>query len=92
MRVIIRGNWAHYAGTDYCDALGIYDSLADAELDALAYAWDHFEEEEGSYNEDTDEYEGEGPDYYVEEYDPEEHDCHRVGGGSFADEFEWMEK
>lgn len=91
MRVIIRGNWAHYVGTDYCDALGIYDNLEDARQEAEDYAWDHFEEDPDSYGDDG-EYEGEGPDYYIEEYDPEIHDMHRSGGGSFEDDFAFMEK
>ncbi len=86
MRVIIRGNWANYIGTDYCDALGIYDTLDDAGSDAESYAWDKYEEPE-----DEDGIEDEGPDYYTEEYNPEAHDMLRAGGGSFADDFERME-
>jgi hypothetical protein len=87
MRVIIQGNWAPYVGTDYCDALGIYDSLEAAETDAHCYAWERWEapEEESGL-------EDEGPDYWVEEYDPYKHDMLRVGGNSFAEEFEAMEK
>jgi hypothetical protein len=91
MRVIIRGNWANYVGTDYCDALGVYDKLDDAWDDAATYAWDRFEGDDEDYDEEG-EYHGEGPDYYIEEYDPKVHDGHRAGGGSFADEFERMEK
>lgn len=89
MRVIIRGNWARYVGTDYCDALGIYDSLEDAQSDAEEYAWNIWEDDEDDYEDG--EYVGEGPDYYVEEYDPEVHDGHKSGGGSFEYIFERWE-
>lgn len=90
MRVIIRGNWAPHVGTDYCDALGIYDNLEQAREHALDYAW-NFWEDDDNYNEETGEYEGEGPDYYIEEYDPETHDMHKAGGGSFEENFKHME-
>lgn len=97
MRVMIRGNWANYVGTDYCNVLGVYpdctDPTTDKEVqrDAETYAWDCFEPDDDDY--DGDEYCGEGPDYYVEEYDPSEdgHDMYRAGGGSFEDEFERLE-
>jgi hypothetical protein len=73
-------------GTDYCDALGTYDSLAAAEDDAMTYAWDHWEEPEES------DFEDEGPDYFIEEYDPEKHDRLKAGGGSFEGEFAHWEK
>lgn len=85
MRVIIRGSWARYVGTDYCDALGVFDSLHDAGEAAEEYAWNIFEEDPDDYEDG--EYVGEGPDYYVEEYNPDEHDGHRAGGGSFEDDF-----
>lgn len=85
MRVIIRGNWAPYVGTDYCEALGIYDSLEAAGHDAQTRA-------EESWEPDEDGFDDEGPDYWVEEYNPDVHDMLRAGGGSFADEFERMEK
>ena len=87
VKVIIQGSWAHYVGTDYCDALGIYNKLEDAWEDAKTYAWDRFEEDPEDYNEDTGEYEGEGPDYTIKEYNPEEHDMLRAGVGSFEDDF-----
>ena len=83
MRVIIQGNWAPYVGTDYCDALGVYESLEAAQEDARTYAeerWEAPDEEEGGL-------EDEGPDYWVEEYDPDIHDMLRGGGGSFAADF-----
>ena len=40
VKVIIRGNWAPYVGTDYCEALGVYDTLEEARADAEQYAWD----------------------------------------------------
>lgn len=91
MRVIIRGNWAPYVGTDYCEALGIFDSLEDAARDADDRAWETWDDDDNT-NEETGEYEGEGPDYWTEEYDPEKHDMHRAGDDSFEDEFQQMEK
>lgn len=92
MRVIIKGNSARYVETDYCDALGIFDDVESKDCQEAAndYAWNNWEDDEEDYDEDG-EYVGEDPDYYVEEYDPEKHDMHRSGGGSFADEFERME-
>ncbi len=91
MRVIIRGNWAPCVGTDYCDALGIYDSLEAAAQDADDHAWETWEDDDNT-DPETGEYEGEGPDYWTEEYDSEKHDMHKSGGGSFEDEFAWHEK
>lgn len=90
MKVMVRGNWANYVGTDYCHALGIYDNLEDAEQDAATLAWDCFEEEPEDTDEETGEYHGEGPDYWVEEYDPAVHEGLRVGGGSFTNDFASM--
>lgn len=81
MKVIIKGNWAPYVGTDYCEALGIFDNLEDAQEAAADYAWDRWQPQD-----DTD-IEDEGPDYYVEEYNPAEHDMLRAGGGSFEGDF-----
>jgi hypothetical protein len=86
MRVIIRGNWGPYVGPDYCDVLGIYDSLEDAVQDAEDYAYDVWEPDEDS------DFEDEGPEYWIEEYDQEKHDNLRAGGGSFLPEFEAIEK
>lgn len=83
MKVIIKGNWAPYVGTDYCEALGIFDSLEEAQDAAQDYAWDRWE---GCYD-DCDGIEDEGPGYYVEEYNPAEHDMLRAGGGSFDGDF-----
>ena len=88
VKVIIRGNWANYVGTNYCDALGIYNNLDEAWGDADTYAWDRFEPDDEDY--DDGEYVGEGPDYWIEEYDPTVHDDYRAGGGSFEDEFSRM--
>lgn len=84
MRVIIKGTWAPYVGTDYCDALGTYDSLEspDALAAAADFAWDIWEPD------DEDGFEDEGPDYHLEEYDPDKHDMQRSGGGSFLTDFE----
>lgn len=87
VKVIIRGNWAPYVGTDYCDALGIYDSLDDAQDDALDYAYSNWEPEE----EEDSELEDENPEYWIEEYNPDVHDELKAGGGSFKKDFEGME-
>jgi hypothetical protein len=83
MRVMILGNWAPYIGTDYCEALGIYDSLEEAQYDAEIRAWETWEPDEDEDIED------EGPDFWVEEYDPDKHDMLMAGvlNGSFADTF-----
>lgn len=85
MRVIIQGSWNNYVGSEYTDALGEFESLYSPECQNAAadYAWDIW-----STDREDDEYLDEGPDYYVEEYDPEKHDCLRAGGGSFADDFD----
>ena len=75
-------------GSDYCDALGINDSVEEANDDGYAYACDRWE---GPEDEEESGIEDEGPDFYLEEYDPAKHDMLRAGGGSFADEFERME-
>jgi len=82
MRVIVRGMWAPYVGTDYCEALGIFDSLDEAEPHASDLAHDRWEPDEEDNG-----IEDEGPEYWVEEYDPEKHDGYRAGGGSFEDDF-----
>jgi hypothetical protein len=85
MKVLIRSNWGPFIGTDYVEALGIYDSLEQAREDAEVYAMDKWEpDEEDSGIED------EGPDVVVEEYNPLTHDDERAGGGSFADDFARM--
>lgn len=81
MRVIIQGNWSNCVGTDYCYALGIYNSLEDSNSDAECYALEHWEPDLEEDEED------EGPDFWVEEYDPEVHDMLRAGGGSFQEDF-----
>ena len=91
MRVIIRGNWSDCVGTDYCDALGVYDDLIKATPDAQEYAWNLWEPQEQELDEGETEFEDEGPDYWLEEYDASVHDMYKAGGGSFADEFERME-
>lgn len=85
MKVIIRGSWSDCVGTDYCDALGIFNSLEEAQDAAADYAWDCWQPQEQD-DEDT-AFEDGGPDYYVEEYNPAEHDMLRAGGGSFVDDF-----
>ena len=95
-RIIIRGHWSDCVGTDYCEALGIYEVDANGEPckeawdDACQYAWEKWEPQDPD-----DEWEGEiepeGPDYYIEVYDPEKHDCKRAGGGSFEADFAYME-
>lgn len=86
VKVIILGNWAPYVGTDYCEALGIYPSLDAARLDAETRAWETWEGEE----DEESGLEDEGPDFWIEEYDPEKHDMLKVGGGTFEDDFSRM--
>lgn len=84
MKVIIKGHWSDCVGTDYCEALGVYDSLEAAQSDADSKAWDMWEPQD----DDNDGFEV-TPDYYIEEYIPGEngHDMLRAGGGSFEDDF-----
>lgn len=84
MKVIILGNWSNCSGTDYCAALGNFDSLKAAEQAAMDYAWSTFEN--GEEDEDS-LFEYDGPDYYIEEYNPEKHDMLKAGGGSHEDDF-----
>jgi hypothetical protein len=93
MRVIIRGNWANFVGTDYCDVLGIYDDLDGAADDARDYAYDTWEPQSQDCDEQESgiEFEDGGPDYWLEEYDASVHDDYRAGGGSFMEEFERIE-
>lgn len=84
IKVVILGSWAPYVGADYCDALGVYDDIEEAWPDASDYAWDRWEPGEM----DEDGFEDEGPYYTVEEYNPEQHDMLRAGGGSFQDDFD----
>lgn len=87
---IILGHWSDCVGTDYCDALGWYTSEGEALEDAADYARDRWEPQE-PYNED-DEFSDEGPDYYIEVYNPDKHDMLRAGGGTFQEEFNlWKE-
>lgn len=93
IKVVILGSWASYVGTDYCDALGIYPDLKAAREDAKDYAWnrwepDEQEDEEGNWTYSIED--DEGPDYFIEEYDPEKHDMLKAGGGTFEDEFAQM--
>lgn len=90
IKVVILGNWASCVGTDYCDALGTYPSLEDAWGDAKDYAWNRWEPDEPEDGEDYNVLDDEGPDYSIEEYDPEKHDMLKAGGGSFEDEFRRM--
>ena len=88
--VVIRGNWAPYVGTDYCHALGVYPSISDNACleDAHLFAQETWEgPEEG---EEEDGIMSEGPEYWVEAYDPDTHDMLRGGGGSFEEDFAKM--
>ncbi|RYF48005.1 MAG: hypothetical protein EOO38_11025 [Cytophagaceae bacterium] len=89
MRVIFWSHWhSNSNGTDYYEALGHYDSLAEAEQDAYTAACDRYEYPS---EEDQEEWgvEDEGPDVVVYDYDekPDYYDGHRCGGGSFEDDF-----
>jgi len=91
-RIVIRGDWSDCVGTDYCEALGIYEvddkggPCNDAWDDAAQVAWDKWEPQNP-----VDVWEDEGPDYYIEVYDPEKHNMLRGGGGSFETDFIFIE-
>jgi hypothetical protein len=73
MRVMILGNWSNCVGTDYCNYLGEYDNLRQAEGDAKTLAWETWEP--------RDDDDDEGPDFWLEEYDSNLHDKLKAGGG-----------
>ena len=92
-----------YAGMDGYDALVMPDDATEDEIQQEAYymavehaeSYGYYPSDEGddSYCED-DEDDGwnsdkvsEGIEGYAEPYDPEVHDMHRSGGGSFEDDF-----
>lgn len=101
-KIILRGS-SICVGTDFAEPIVVPDDTTDEELDRMA--WDasvdnaemygHYpnefrpddrdltEEEEDSYGD---------IDYYWEEYNGDEHDGYRCGGGSFEDEFERLMK
>ena len=79
MHVMIRGNWSNCVGTDYCDYLGEYDSLEQAQGDGESAAWNTWEPQE----DDDSGFEDEGPDYWLEEYNPDAHDGLKAGGESW---------
>lgn len=94
MRVIIKGA-GPTIGMDYCDALGIYDTLQQAEEDGFQYAVQHLESYGYDYDpEGEDDYETvtSEVDFELVEYDPEKHDMLKAGGGSFEGEFARMER
>lgn len=91
MRVIIRSHWhPNSNGTEYTEALGIYDDIRSAESDGFDYAMDKYEEPSEEEQEDNG-FEDEGPDVVLEEYDPDKHDGQKAGGGSFEDDFKEFE-
>jgi len=92
MRVMMWSHWhPNSNGTDYWEALGLYDDLGkEAQEDAHQVANDRYEWPSEEEQEESG-IETEGPDVMLEEYDPEKHDMLKAGGGSFADEFERLE-
>ena len=81
MHVMILGSWSDCVGTDYCEYLGEYDSLEQAEGDANTRAWETWEPQNDE--EEDDGFDEEDPNYWIEEYDPEKHDMLKAGGGSW---------
>lgn len=95
-KIIIRGS-GKTVGTDFAEALLVPDNTSDEEItqyafdtsveNAQMYGWDLVDD----YSTDEDTYENEVTsdelEYYWEDYDPEEHDSHRAGGGSFEYDF-----
>jgi hypothetical protein len=93
-----------YAGMDGYEALSMPDDATEEEIQEEAHymALDHAEsygyyppdcdydeeDEEDTWNSDkiSDNIEG-----YAELYDPEKHDMHRAGGGSFQLDFDWYD-
>lgn len=87
--------WSHWHpnsnGSDYWEALGFYEEheVETRTADAQQAAWDRYEEPTQE-EQDEDGMEDCGPEYLVEEYDPDKHDNLKSGGGSFQDEFDRM--
>lgn len=87
MRVIMWSHWhPNSNGSEYWEALGEYPDLKSAEADAREEAWNRYEEP-SQVEQDEDGWEDEGPEWFVEEYDPEKHDRHSIGG-SFENDFQ----
>lgn len=93
-KIIFRGS-GKTVGTDFAEAQLVPDNITDEQLSQYAYdisvenaqmyGWDLVDD----YSENEYEHEVTSDDleYYWEEYDPEEHDGLRIGGGSFEDTF-----
>jgi hypothetical protein len=86
-----------YAGMDTCEALSMPDDHTEEELSQAA--WDMAVDHASSHDieasdciETEEEYSGENVEGWAEPYDPEKHDMLRPGGGSFLEDFEYMEK
>ena len=91
-----------YVGMGTHEALSMPEDHTDDELAEAVWhmAVDHASSygvevgDSDSYDPDDDEeqYSGEGIGGYAELYDPEKHDMLRPGGGSFLEDFEYLEK
>jgi hypothetical protein len=103
MRKIILRGYAKTVGTDFAEAAGFPEGTPDSVLDnacwqaaidnAQMYGYDYVSDYWGEYDEDDDSLISEDDlGYYWEEYDPEIHDGHRMGGGSFEEDFERLMK
>lgn len=86
MRKIIAFYSGPFAGTDSCAAFVVDNRLTDDQIVRWLEPW-AWDEHDQWADEDSDEFEEEGPDYHFEDYNPEKHDMLRVGGGSFEDDF-----
>jgi hypothetical protein len=90
-----------YVGMTTHEALSMPEDHTDDEL--AQTVWDMAVDHASSYGievgdsdsfdpDGEEEYSGEDVEGYAELYDPEKHDMLRPGGGSFLDDFEYMEK
>lgn len=86
MRKLIVHLMTGYCGEDAHEALEIGDDYTTQEIDDIC--WNLALDNAESYGyEEADPYLFERIEYIWEDYDPNEHDMHRSGGGSFEDDF-----
>ena len=98
MRKLIVHLSTGYCGMDAYDALGVPEDWSSRQIDdevwsmacqhaeSWGYPYADFEDEEVS-EEDYQDWMSNHVDYWWEDYEPEEHDMYRSGGGSFEKDF-----
>lgn len=95
-KIIFRGS-SKTVGTDFAEAQLVPDDTTDEQLSQYAYdisvenaqmyGWDLVDDYSTDENQYDNEVTSDDLEYWWEEYDPEEHEGLRAGGGSFEDDF-----